>query len=134
VTASPTRRSPTIFPRAVHGTNGGNPEPDWESRLAEPGMGNAQPTSQTRLGWVQKDTEEGAVANRSGAGVLKSYAGIHPYILPAKSAALHPATNGFRERSNSPPPLHDGAVGQTHGGREKDWPRSQRPWESQGIC
>ena len=75
----------------MHGTKGGNPEPDREPRLAQLRMGNAregieapsEPTSPTRLGWVHKDTEEGPASNRPGAGVVKSYPGIHPLILPA---------------------------------------------------
>jgi hypothetical protein len=141
VTACPTLAGLTTRSEAVHGTEGGNPEPDREPRRAEPGMGNAregiqsssEPTSQLRLGWVQKDTEEGTASNRPGADVLVSYAGVHPCILPAKSAALNPATNGCRERSNPPPPLHEGAVGRTHGAGEKDEPRSERPRENRGI-
>ena len=99
---------------AVHGSKGGHPESDREPRPAEPSMDNARegtespsrPTSPLRFtGWVQKDAEEGSVATRSGADGLRSPTGIHPLILPAKSAALNPATNGYRERSNSPPPL-----------------------------
>ncbi len=98
----------------MHGSKGGNSEPDREPRLARLRTGNfgegmfessSLPTSQTRLGWVQKDTEEGLATSQSGADVLKSYAGIHPFILPAKSAALPAATNGCRERSNPPAPL-----------------------------
>ena len=55
-------------------------------------------------------------------------------ILPARSAALPAATNGYRERSNPPPPLHEGAAGQANGGGGKDWPRSERLRESRGIC
>src|SRR5262249_37876284 len=54
--------------------------------------------------------------------------------LPARSAALPAATNGYRERSNPPPPLHDGAAGRANGDRGRDWPRSQRLRESRGIC
>ena len=49
------------------------------------------PTSPLRFpGWVQKGTEEG----------LRSSVSIHPRILPANSAVLTSATNGYRERSN----------------------------------
>ena len=75
----------------------------------------SEPTSQTRLGWVQKDAEEGPTSNRPGADVLRSYAGIHPFILSAKSVALPAASNGYRERSNPPPPLPEGAAGQADG-------------------
>lgn len=142
MTACPTLTGLTSRFQAVHGTKGGNSEPDRESRPAQLRMGNAsegmqspsEPTSQTRLGWVQKDTEEGPAHHRPGAGVLKSYAGIHPFILPAKSATLPAASNGYRERSNPLPPLHEGAAGQANDGRGRDWPRSQRLRESRGIC
>src|SRR5215471_5437685 len=64
-----------------------------------------QPNSVARLG--SKERGGGIDTSRSGAGVLKSHAGIHPFILSAKSAALNVATNGCRERSNLPRPLHD---------------------------
>jgi hypothetical protein len=67
VTACPTGTGLTNRNQAVHGTKGGNSEPDREPRPAQLRMGNARegtqspssPTSQTRLGWVQKDAEQG---------------------------------------------------------------------------
>jgi hypothetical protein len=93
----------------VHGTEGGNPESDREPRPAELSMGNvgegiqspSRPTSPLRFrGWVQKGTEEGSAAHRSGVGGFRSSTSVHPRILPAKSAVLNSATNGYRERSN----------------------------------
>jgi hypothetical protein len=111
---------------AVHGTEGGNSEPDREPRQAQLGKGNDRegtqspsvPTSQTRLtGWVQKDTEEGPAAGRSGAAGFRSSGGVHPSILPAKSAALNPTTNGGRERGNPSPALHEAGAGRAQGAR-----------------
>jgi hypothetical protein len=127
---------------AVPGTKGGKPEPDRQPRPAQLGMGNARegtqsssaPTSPSRLpGWVQKDTEEGSVNRRPGAAGLRSPDGVHPSILPAKSAALNPTTNGCRERSNPPPPLPEGSSRSGAWGGGRDGPRSERPRESRGI-
>jgi len=59
---------PDHLPKAVHGSKGGNSESGREPRPAQLRMGNlsegtvespSEATSQTRLGWVQKDTEQG---------------------------------------------------------------------------
>jgi len=61
----------------------------------------SRPTSPLRFtGWVQKGTEEGSAAHRSGAGGLRFSVSIHPRILPAESAVLTSASDGYRERSN----------------------------------
>jgi len=92
-----------------------------------------QPANSGRAG-SKRTRRRGRSNNRSGADVLVSYAGVHPCILPAKSAALNLATNGYRERSNPLPSLHEGAAGRANDGRGRDWPRSQGPQESRGIC
>ena len=68
MTACPTSAELTSRLEAVHGTKGGNSEPDREPRPAQLRRGNdsegtvelpSSPTSQTRLGWVQQDAEPG---------------------------------------------------------------------------
>src|SRR6266404_2209849 len=46
---------------------------------------------------------------------------------PANSAALHVASNCFRERGNPPRPLHDGAAGPAHGCGRVGWAQKPRP-------
>ena len=53
---------------------------------------------------------------------------------PGESAVLRAATNGHQERSNPPPPLHEGVAGQAHGAGGGIGPEANAPGKAGGYA
>ena len=104
VTACPTPRRPDQPGGAVHGTEGGNPEPDREPRRAQLGTDNAregtliavttEPANSGSRAGSKRARRRGRLPTDPGPADSGLPPAFTPDILPAKSAALTAATNG----------------------------------------